>query len=122
MASVPPASQAGEPSLTAALYYHLAMPAKVPVHPDSNPELVEEALLKRLKLAAQRMKWVSASSSGDHWGKIERCLSVYKRTHAAGCLDKTILLSELRAMRHDDLFILYLRSQNAALLIYQSDK
>ncbi|KAK0714105.1 hypothetical protein B0T26DRAFT_784054 [Lasiosphaeria miniovina] len=104
------------------LYNHLALPDKLPQSEDC-PDEIENNLIDRFLVGARQMHQLSTPHSTAAWEAIQRCLTAAKVVHCRGRLDRSRLLTQLRAFtecreRHDFL-VFHIRSQNAALLIHR---
>ncbi|KAM4066191.1 hypothetical protein HRG_000331 [Hirsutella rhossiliensis] len=95
------------------VFNHLVLPVKLPNHKDPDPEATGAAILTRLKNACQ----VVAKDTGDDaWSSIKRCLGKCKGI-AEAHFDAQHLLQDWADLRLDDLCLLRISEQNAALLI-----
>lgn len=98
--------------LFASVFNHLVLPAKLPSQRDLDPQATAAALLARLESACQ----VVDKEFGDEWSPIKRCLGRCK-----GIRESRFDAQELRQdwidLRPDDVCLLRLAEQNAALLI-----
>lgn len=104
------------------LFPHLALPQRLPHAQEGNLNNVELALVDRLILDAQRMRdahGFGTSRSADAWESIRLCLSCSKDLNRGGLVDRVKLLSEFQQLRARNALIVYIRSQNAALMIHR---
>ncbi|KAK4153830.1 hypothetical protein C8A00DRAFT_43330 [Chaetomidium leptoderma] len=106
------------------LFHHFALPQRLPHSEDANLDDVEGRLTAYLVMAVRLMRESAAgdelrSESSSVWERLQQCLVVSKAVTRDGRVDRMRLLSELRRMTALDAILVYIRSQNAALLIHR---
>jgi len=104
------------------LFHHLTLPQRLPHAQEGNLNEVELALVGRLVLGAQRMRdahGLGSSPSADTWESIRLCLSCSKDLNRRGAVDRVKLLSQFQQLGARNALIVYIRSQNAALMIHR---
>jgi hypothetical protein len=104
------------------LLNHLSLPPELPQRQDSNLEKIETALISRLEDAANCMSGLPGNTSHDIWSSVWLFLATLRRFTAYGRLDKTAIQAKLIKLDTGGLLTLYVRAQNAAILIYRSSE
>ncbi|KAI1771547.1 hypothetical protein F4818DRAFT_454673 [Hypoxylon cercidicola] len=99
------------------LYYHVALPPKLPQSSDRNVEGIERALLDRLIVASEQMRDVQQGVCQQAWDCIRRSLLCCKNFNIGGKLERSQLFSHLRNLRQSEFLILHVAAQNAGLVV-----
>ena len=94
------------------VYNHIVLPAKLPGGEDVNVEKINQRLVERLIHSARDFK--------DSF--VDADIQCCKSLNASGKLNRTSLLAEFRRLGRNDLLILHVSEQNAALLIRRSHR
>ena len=108
-------------STTKALYYHLALPDRLPQSQDMNIRDVEIALMDHLIAACRMFRDVESARSihCSFWDSIRLSLAASKMINLGGRIDRAVLLGELRTLRDREFLVLHVQSQNAGILIHR---
>ncbi|KAF2135526.1 uncharacterized protein K452DRAFT_303485 [Aplosporella prunicola CBS 121167] len=106
-------------ALLQAVINHVALPAQLPTHEDTDPGLVDHALIDRLITAALTLRNLSNGDSIQTWEDARFALATAKALNVNRKLEKSILLDEFRLLRKN-ILILHVTQQNAGLLIRRS--
>jgi hypothetical protein len=100
--------------MDAAIFAHLALPAQLPQSEDGNLDAIEACLVDHLLATARTMRDLPS-----HEALGPRCLIVSKAVNSGGIVNKSKFLAELGHLGVGNALVLYIRSQNAALLIHR---
>jgi hypothetical protein len=107
------------------IFCHLALPERLPHSENADLDEIEAGLIDRALVSACRMQNVAAEESNlrdkaSHaWECIRLCLLASKCANRRGRVSKRELLSEIASMTVPGALLLYIRSQNAALLVHR---
>ncbi|XXH01215.1 hypothetical protein Hte_007569 [Hypoxylon texense] len=101
------------------LFYHVALPAKLPQRSDPNVEDVERALVDLLIVASEQMSYVQQGERQQAWNCIKQSLLCCKSFNIGGKLERGQLYSHLRNLHQSEFLILHVAAQNAGLIIYK---
>lgn len=103
-------------ALLESVYNHLVLPPKLPGQLDIDIEGIEHDVLTRLICACDTLGKLAGHEFGESWASIRRslvtCVDVNPRH-----LDKKSILRGFGQLQSNDVLILYLIEQNAALLL-----
>ena len=113
--------------MDAAIFAHLALPAQLPQSEDANLDAIEVCLVDHLLVTARTMRDLPShealgprsSKDVNAWESIRQCLIVSKAVNSGGIVNKSKFLAELGHLGVGNALVLYIRSQNAALLIHR---
>jgi hypothetical protein len=108
----------GHEPLLVRLYHHAVLPRKVPGREDSNLYEVERELVKRLTNAVKLLVPHASFEDLPSIDTIRLALSTCSALNVDGKIDKTMLIKELRQLQAQQVLILHVTEQNAALLMY----
>jgi hypothetical protein len=98
------------------VFNHLVLPPKLPDRLDPNKDDIEHDILKRLIHACDTLSELSGQEFTQTWAPLYKSLRSCLRVNQ-GRLEKNSMLHEFDSLQHDDLLILHVVEQNAALLI-----
>ncbi|KAI1371939.1 hypothetical protein F4677DRAFT_449941 [Hypoxylon crocopeplum] len=101
------------------LFYHVALPAKLPQASDNNLGEIESAILDRLVAAAKLLGEIQDGDCGQVWDSIGRSLQTCMAPHGHRRLERGELTSQFRELRDSELLILHIARQNAGILIHK---
>ncbi len=101
------------------IFPHLALPQQLPQHEDRNLDAVEANLLHRLTAASLVMRGVEGHYASFIWGVIHNFLSEATHINDGGKVDRLTLRSTLASLPEPGACLVYIRSQNAAILIHR---
>lgn len=99
------------------LFYHVAMPVKLPQRSDHDVENIERALVDRLTNASDEMSRVQKGVCQQVWERIKQSLQRCKNFNIGGKLERGQLFSHLRNLHQSEFLILHVAAQNAGLII-----
>ncbi|KAH8896015.1 hypothetical protein GQ53DRAFT_854400 [Thozetella sp. PMI_491] len=103
-----------------ALINHLALPPQLPQREDGEISGLESRIISRLIRASKSMRDLRDNSRTETWDAVRRSLEASKRITVIERLERASLVSEFQNLSPDTFLPVYIRAQNAALLIYQS--
>jgi hypothetical protein len=101
-----------------ALVNHLALPPQLPQCQDREIEKVEAALTDRLINAAKLMRDLPGNPRSLVWDSVYRSLEAGKSAVVNHRLEKFSLVRALQNLANTEYLVVYIRNQNAAVLIY----
>ncbi|OTA99967.1 hypothetical protein M426DRAFT_324705 [Hypoxylon sp. CI-4A] len=101
------------------LFYHVALPIKLPQKAEHNIPAIENALLDRLICAAQLMENIQDGICKAVWSSIKRSLRFSKTLHMSGKIERNHLALHLRQLSDSEFVILHATAQNAGVTIYK---
>ena len=104
-------------SLLESIFYHVALPPRLPGRQENKTTTVEQALADHLLKACQVIRDLAQNNYRDEWEYIRRLLQTCKTVNAGSNLNKSSLLTEFRGLERNDLLVLHVTEQNAGLLI-----
>lgn len=110
------------PSLNEALYYHLALPSKLPPQEDIRTPIIERELVEKLIAAATGMEQLPNNSLRFIWDRVRFSLEASRAVNIAGRVDRGELMDQLKKLDEVGFLALHIKSQNAGILIYTSTK
>jgi hypothetical protein len=101
---------------------HVAFPPRLPDQQDSRVESVQHALVDSALKACVRMR--DATQYSADFDCLRRSIQACKNVHLDGTISKLPLLTALRNLEagRDEVLILHIAEQNAALLIRHQRK
>ncbi|KLU92347.1 hypothetical protein MAPG_11293 [Magnaporthiopsis poae ATCC 64411] len=101
-----------------AVFNHLVLPPKVPGGPDANEAQVSYDVLARITDSC----FTASSHAQPTWsaafGALEASLDACDVLHRSDGLDRAVLLEYFRRLEPDQMLVLHLQTQNAALLFW----
>ncbi|KAH8687808.1 hypothetical protein BGZ60DRAFT_363637 [Tricladium varicosporioides] len=103
--------------LLESLFNHVALPPRLPDRQDNRLDQVQTALIDRLITASIGLRDCTQERYGQEWDTIRRSLQSCKLVNSRGKLTKTSLLTAFKGLQHNDMLILQVSEQNAALLL-----
>jgi hypothetical protein len=112
----------GREALHVRLYHHVVLPRNVPGREDNNLYDIEMELVKRLTNAVKFLVPHAPFEDLSCMDAIRLALSTCSALNVDGKIDRTMLIKELRQLQSQQVLILYVTEQNAALLIYYHTK
>ncbi|KAL1610088.1 hypothetical protein SLS60_001753 [Paraconiothyrium brasiliense] len=101
------------------LYNHVALPRDVPGKEDSNLVAIEAALLDRILRAVEEIAPLVPQDHTQFIDAIKGTLTSSRAINVGGTLDKDILVKEIDQLSDQRALLLYVKEQNAALLVYK---
>lgn len=101
------------------LFYHVALPAKLPQKSDTNIIATERAIVDRLILASDRMGRYQDGAYQLVWAAIKKSLLHCKALNIGGKLERGQLTSHLKNLHNSDIIILHVAAQNAGIIIHK---
>jgi predicted oxidoreductase len=101
------------------LYHHAVLPRDVPGHDDGNISSIDSEILDRLIRAVQGIAPYLPDADKGPVDAVRLALTTAKTLNVDGQIDKRTLVNELQDLRGDNVLILYITEQNAALLVYR---
>lgn len=115
-----------EPSkLLQSLFNHAVLPPHLPGKEEENISEIGDALADRLLSASRVLRDQMSGEFSEHWNKwdsVRLSLQTSKLLNQGGKLDRHTLLTEFRSLGRNEVLILHIVEQNAALLIRQNHK
>lgn len=105
-----------ETQLLQTLFRHVNLPPCLPGKRDSNEQGIEFELVKRLLDASMLMDDVGDLRALEVWTRLKRTLESCKRLYY-GDINKSSLFYCFRRIEIGDFLIIYVREQNAGLLV-----
>ncbi|KAF8867182.1 hypothetical protein BDZ45DRAFT_609382 [Acephala macrosclerotiorum] len=103
-------------ALLESVFNHLVLPPKLPGQRDIDIESIEQNILTRLIRACDILGKFIDQQFAETWASLRHSLRVCLNINP-GRLEKASLLQEFRNLQRNDLLILHVVEQNAALLI-----
>ena len=103
-------------TLLESVFNHLVLPQKLPRQQDIDSEEIEINVLTRLIDACRALGEAAGPELVEAWSTLGRSLRVCLDLNL-GRLEKASLLQEFNKLGQNQLLILYVQEQNAALLI-----
>jgi hypothetical protein len=104
------------------LYNHVALPRQVPGTHDRNLLAIEAALLDRIIEAVETIAPL-VSREHTHFVELIKCtLASSKAINTGGTIDKDLLANELDCLKDERALLLYVKEQNAAVLVYRDTR
>ena len=104
------------------IYHHAVLPRDVPGHEDKNLHYAESELIERLTDA---VKFFTPHAPLDDQSRIDTirlALSTCKALNVDGKIDKHLLVRELQQLGTNQVLILHVTEQNAALTIHRQSR
>ncbi|KAJ4350053.1 uncharacterized protein N0V89_008674 [Didymosphaeria variabile] len=101
------------------LYNHVALPRDVPGKEDSNLGAIEAALLDRILRAVEEIAPLVPQDHTQIVDAIKGTLTSSRAVNVGGTLDKDILVQEIDQLSDRRALLLYVKEQNAAVLVYK---
>lgn len=105
-----------EMALLESVFNHLVLPPKLPGQLDIDIEGIEHNVLTRLIYACDTLGKLAGQDFGESWASIRRSLVTCVNGNPRH-LDKQSILRGFSQLQSNDVLILYLVEQNAALLL-----
>jgi len=103
-------------ALLESVFNHLVLPPKLPGQLDTDKEDIESSILTRLIHACDTLGKLSGQEFTQTWASLLKSLRVCLNVNQ-GRLEKKSMLHEFCSLQPNDLLILHVVEQNAALLI-----
>ncbi|KAL5404578.1 hypothetical protein PMIN03_009064 [Paraphaeosphaeria minitans] len=110
---------ATSPNFLLQLYQHVALPRDVPGREDRNLCAVEAALLDRILQAVEAIIPLVPQEHTQFVELLQSTLISSKAINLGGTLDKGLLAQELADLGEKRALLLYVKEQNAAILMYK---
>ncbi|CZS92499.1 uncharacterized protein RAG0_03102 [Rhynchosporium agropyri] len=107
--------------LLEAVFNHIVLPPKLPGQQDEDLEAVERSIISRLIEACFQFQSRSDQPDTKTWAAIHLSLIVCRHLNS-GPLEKAAILDAFSKLRSDCPLVLYIREQNAALVIRSESK
>jgi hypothetical protein len=98
------------------VFNHLVLPTKLPDHGDRDPEAVSGAILTRLLKACEALGKVGDEAWAGNWASVGRSLRMSQGIYQ-NRLEAKLLIHDWAHLHPQDLLILRIAEQNAALLL-----
>ena len=98
------------------IFNHLVLPPKLPGQQDTDKDGVESSILTRLIHACETLSKLSSQEFTQTWASLLKSLRICFSVNQGG-LEKKSMLHEFCRLQPNDILILYVVEQNAALLI-----
>ena len=98
------------------VFNHLALPPKLPGEMDRDIEAIERSILNRLIDACNKLTDLTGNQYADTWARVRRSLVSCQKLNS-GRLERASMLESFNSLQPEDLLVLYVVAQNAALLI-----
>jgi hypothetical protein len=98
------------------VFNHLVLPPRLPGREDADTESIGNSIVTGLLKACTTLRETAGHGTAEVWDSLHRSFGIFSRINK-GCLERTSILREFRNLRHDDILVLYVVEQNAALLI-----
>jgi hypothetical protein len=108
-------------ALLEAVFNHLVLPPKLPERQDTDIESIQQSILSRLIRACETLEQSTGNEFRDTWTSVRRSLLVCRDTNL-GHLEKVSMLTAFADLGANDILILHVVEQNAALLIRRNIK
>jgi hypothetical protein len=105
------------PTIWDTLAQIVALPPRLPGRQESRLDKIEQALNERLQDTSRSLRDLTADQFGGDWDRVRRILLTCKTVNAGAKLSKASLLTAFRGLQLNDLIILHVAEQNAAILI-----
>ncbi|KAG9228031.1 hypothetical protein BJ875DRAFT_529478 [Amylocarpus encephaloides] len=106
-----------KPQLLEPIFHHLALPPQLPERQENNLDKIGEALADRLLCASIALRDATYEQFGPCFDAVRRVILTAKTINAGGKLNQISLLKAFRELQGNDLLIVHVAEQNAALLI-----
>ncbi|KAH0566486.1 hypothetical protein GP486_000104 [Trichoglossum hirsutum] len=103
-------------ALLESIFNHLVLPPKLPGQQDEDKASIENSILSRLMHACDTLGNLSGHEFMQTWVTLHNSLSICSSANQ-GRLEKSSMLHNFRNFQQNDLLILHVVEQNAALLI-----
>ena len=103
-------------ALLESVFNHLVLPPKLPGQQDIDIQGIEQSILTRLIRACDTLGKLTGQQFAGTWTSLRHSLLVCLNVNQ-GRLEKASMLQEFCNLQQNDLLILYVVEQNAALLI-----
>ena len=104
------------------ILHHVALPPRLPDKQEPAIDEIELKLVERLTVSAKKLRDTLDEENRSIWDGIRRILLTCKALNAGRKLNRTSLLTEFRALDHQNLLILHLAEQNAGMLIKRRNR
>ncbi|CAG8953309.1 hypothetical protein HYFRA_00003516 [Hymenoscyphus fraxineus] len=99
------------------IFHHVALPPKLPNRQEAGLDTIQDSLTERLLNASIAIRDSVYERHGPEWDCVRRSISVSKSINAGGRLDKTTLVKAFRELEGNEMLIVHISEQNAALLV-----
>ncbi|KAH6355539.1 hypothetical protein HBI34_227520 [Parastagonospora nodorum] len=99
------------------VFNHLVLPPQLPGKQDINTAGIGDAIILRLIQATNTLSRLGSDGQTPTWYAIRQSLYCHQTLHALGRLEKLSLISEFRNLDSDQLLLLHIAEQNAALIV-----
>ena len=96
---------------------HLILPPKLPGKADKEPRLIENNLTERVLDAISILERLTGPIYSRKSGVLKKCIEACITIREDGQLNRASLLAILRDLDNGDYLIIYVKEQNAALLL-----
>ncbi|PQE19818.1 p-loop containing nucleoside triphosphate hydrolase protein [Rutstroemia sp. NJR-2017a WRK4] len=103
-------------ALLEAVFNHLVLPPRLPERQDTDIESIQQSILSRLIQACDTLEQSTGDAFKDTWASVRQSLRVCRDTNP-GHLEKVSMLSAFADLEENDILILHVVEQNAALLV-----
>jgi hypothetical protein len=104
------------------LYHHVVLPRDVPGREDRNLARIESELLERLIRAVKAIAPFLPEGDRAFVDRVRLSLTTAKTLNIGGHIDKQILIKEVGSLEGNNVLILFVKEQNAALLVYRQHR
>lgn len=101
------------------VFNHVALLPRLPSREDSDSVSIAEHITQRLLDASNKLRQHANIPFKKEWASVYRSLRTCKELNVGGRLNKESLLRAFEELRDEDILILHITEQNAALLIRQ---
>lgn len=110
--------------LRESIFHHVALPPRLPSRQETGIEGIRQDLTRRLHDASILLKNTHTKYEvfARQWEHIRQAIAVSQTLHADGKLDRDTLLQAFEELKENDMLILHVSEQNAALLIRRSQR
>lgn len=99
------------------LVNHLALYPRLPGHQDARIDIVERAIIERIRDATNKICSLPENPHVDALQSLRRSIDMCARVNAGGRLTRTSLLKAFQDLEGSDMIIIHVGQQNAGLLI-----
>ena len=104
--------------LLESLFNHVVLPPRLPGKLESGIEEVDDALMDR---ALDAIQTIASRLPDSHFSTTLQCLhhslKIARRVNGGGKLTKNSLLAAMQELKGEEMIIIYVMEQNAALLL-----
>lgn len=103
------------------VFNHIVLPPKLPGRQDEDIREVEKSLGFRMLFAVQQFRTHANDDVAPTWRRVAAALKACTVMDEYEAVDENAILSDLQKVNPEQAIILYLKEQNAALIIRQTE-